>query len=113
MLKSLFRIIHFDAPSYFGGWGGRSEVDICSYLTNLKSSFWIIKRTDCDEIIEDNFDKSYRVFLSFGAVLIFFMVLRDSYGAVKTILYHYIFKKFDARENSNKKIYLTINDNPN
>ena len=111
MLKSIFRIIHFDAPSYLGGWGGRSDIDICSHLTNLKSSFWHIKQEDCEDIIEENYNKSYRVFLSFGAVLIFFMILRDSYSAVKTILYHYLMSKVERRDNCNKKIYLTVNDN--
>ena len=98
MLQGLFRILHFDAPHYLGGWNGKSYIDICSHLTNLKSSYWSQKNDDCNGVVEEHFNKSYRVCVTSGILLVFFILLKDSYSFIKNILYHYINTKYAPRK---------------
>ena len=111
MIGRILRILHFEAPSYLGGWDGKSKVDICSHLTNLRSSFWLMKSEDCEIIIEENYKKNIRVLSSLGTLLFFFVALKDIYFVSKTMVYQLI-KSYMTR-NDNKKIYDKINDNHN
>ena len=87
MLRSLWKVIYFDGPKYFGGWQGRSKFDICAQLTNLKSSYWMLKKEDCDEILDEHLERTFRVFSSFGTLFFILIVLKDTYGALKMICY--------------------------
>jgi hypothetical protein len=50
-------IIYFHGPEIYniGFWNGRSNIDICTRVTNLTPEFWLNLPDQCDRVVHDKF----------------------------------------------------------
>ena len=57
----------------FGFWGGKSDSEICSVLTNVDSKIWIDNSEQCSELIQRHYE-SFSV--SLYTLLSFFFIMK-------------------------------------
>lgn len=59
----------------FGFWCGKHDHEICSILTNVESSLWIINKEECNQIIKRHYESFEITVYTFASVIFIYKML--------------------------------------
>lgn len=97
------------APTFFGGYGGLPEEDICTKITNAPSYLWTQNKEECTKLIERRYESFYvcfyvflyifSIYKLFNYLWLKYFVIKPILSEIKNVLQN---KKFVAIEDEHK-----------
>lgn len=100
-------IIYFHGPEIYnmGFWNGRSNVDICTRITNLTPEFWQTLPDQCDRLVYDRFISFCRQCSYIVWIIWFVYATMQLWGLAQLFLLHIA----SSSLHSLNSLYITIN----